>query len=231
MSYEIHYMMEDTLESAFAFSGINSTLSIVAYVFVSLALYTIAQRRGIRKAWLAWIPIVNVWILGSISDQYQYVVRGEIKSKRKVLLTFSILGAICSAVGIVKIVAVCVNLVSAAMRGASGNEMARLLMGNMLSTFVIAVPALVVGIVKLVFEIMALHDVYASCDPENKTLYLILSVIPGINEVTRPLFLFLCRNQDGGMPPRRSQPTYDETQSWQQPFEVSDDGSSDEIKF
>lgn len=202
MSYEIGYMLEDTLESAFAYSGISSTLSVISYVFISLALYTIAQRRGIRKAWLAWIPVVNVWILGSISDQYRYVVKGEIKSKRKLLLLFSILGAICSVAGVVKIVAVFVNLMSAAMQGASGNEMARLMMGNLMGTFAIAVPALIVGIVKLVLEIMALYDVYASCDPDNKVLYLILSVVPGIAEVTRPLFLFLCRNQDGGMPPR-----------------------------
>lgn len=208
MSYEFNYMLEDTLESTFAYSGVSSALSVVSYVFIALALYTIAQRRGIRKAWLAWIPIVNVWILGSISDQYQYVVKGEIKSKRKVLLIFSILGALCSLAGIVKIVAVFVSLMSAAMQGASGNEMGRLMIGNLMGGLAIAVPALIVGVVKLVFEIMALHDVYASCDPDNKVLYLILSVIPGINEVTRPLFLFLCRNQDGGMPPRKSQPDF-----------------------
>jgi hypothetical protein len=48
-------------------------------------------------------------------------------------------------------------------------------------------------------------------------LYLVLSLIPGINSITRPLFLFLCRNQDGGMPPRRENPApeaadYDYTQ-------------------
>ena len=44
---------------------------MVWYVLQSLGLYTIAERRGIRNPWLAWVPVANMWVLGSISDQYQ----------------------------------------------------------------------------------------------------------------------------------------------------------------
>ena len=63
--------------------GIGMVLSVACYVLEALSLYTIAQRRGIRKPWLAWIPVVNVWIVGSISDQYQYVVNRRIQNRRK----------------------------------------------------------------------------------------------------------------------------------------------------
>ena len=73
-------------------SSIPSTLfGIAAYVLTSWALYTIAVRRGLNNPWLSWIPVVNCWILGSLSDQYQYVVKGKNKSKRKILLSLSIL--------------------------------------------------------------------------------------------------------------------------------------------
>ena len=48
--------------------------SVTMYVLQSLGAYTVAKRRGIHHPWLAWLPIGNVWIWGSISDQYQYVV-------------------------------------------------------------------------------------------------------------------------------------------------------------
>ena len=70
--------------------GIGMVLSVACYVLEALSLYTIAQRRGIRKPWLAWIPVVNVWIVGSISDQYQYVVNRRIQNRRKVLLGLAI---------------------------------------------------------------------------------------------------------------------------------------------
>ena len=86
-------LMEDLLLTLIPglVSGIPSGLfSIACYVLSSLALYTLASRRGIRKAWLSWIPVLNVWILGSLSDQYRYVVKGQIKSKRKILLAFNL---------------------------------------------------------------------------------------------------------------------------------------------
>ena len=94
LEQEYIYMIENALESAASASSISSLISLAAYVFSSLAIYTIAQRRGIRHAWMAWIPMLNVWILGSISDQYRYVVKGQIKSKRKVLLALNILNVL-----------------------------------------------------------------------------------------------------------------------------------------
>ena len=70
-------------------------ISIAAYVLQSLGYYTIAQRRGIKHPWMAWVPLLNLWILGSISDQYRYVARGQIRNRRKVLLGVAIGMAVC----------------------------------------------------------------------------------------------------------------------------------------
>ena len=68
-------------------------ISIAQYVLYSLGAYTIAKRRGLRHAWFAWVPVVNGYLLGCVSDQYRYVVKGEIKSKRKVLLVLNLRSA------------------------------------------------------------------------------------------------------------------------------------------
>lgn len=36
---------------------------LVIYVYFSMCLMKIAQKLGIENAWLAWIPIVNLWTL------------------------------------------------------------------------------------------------------------------------------------------------------------------------
>src|SRR5699024_11895073 len=59
---------------------------LVLYIFQSCSLYSIAKRRGISNPGLAWVPVAFVWILGSVSDQYQYVVRGKVCNRRKILL-------------------------------------------------------------------------------------------------------------------------------------------------
>ena len=59
--YEYSYVMEELPEIiAGIASGFPVTLlNIAGYVLTGLALYTLAQRRGIRQGWLAWVPVLN----------------------------------------------------------------------------------------------------------------------------------------------------------------------------
>lgn len=203
MNSEYMYLVEDVMQSFASAGSVSSLVGILSYVFSSLALYTIAQRREIRKPWLAWIPVVNVWILGSISDQYRYVTSGEVKNKRKVLLTLSIINWLLGVAAVIRIFVALFSVASAAMQGISEQALVQMVMKGLTSGALLALPTLAIAIAILVFEIMALYDVYRSCEPANSVLYLVLSLIPGISQVTQPVFLFLCRNKDEGMPPRQ----------------------------
>ena len=71
--------------------GTPVLLAVASYVLTALALYTVARRRGLKNPWLAWIPVADSWLLGSLSDQYRYVVKGEHTHRRAFLLFFRIL--------------------------------------------------------------------------------------------------------------------------------------------
>ena len=173
-------------------SGIPSGLfSIAMYVLTALSLYTIATRRGIRKAWLAWVPVLNCWILGSLSDQYRYVVRGQIKYKRKILLILNLLKAVLTTT----LVSMAAVVIWTMFTNATG-----FFMGSVLSLLGLLLPLGVVGIAYCIFYYMALYDLYTSLDPENHVLFLVLSIF---FSVTKPFFLFFSREKDKGMPPRR----------------------------
>lgn len=208
MSYTYSYI-SDALSSGLLsgiFSGVPTTLiGIATYVLSALGLYTIAKRRGLNHPWLAWIPVASAWIVGSLSDQYRYVVNGENKSKRKVLLTLNIITAVLSAVIIVCAIAVAAN----AFVGVAGNvgedAMLRMILGPVLSVAGLALPLAGVAIAYAVVYYMALYDIFKSLDPNNCVLFLVLSIV---FSVTEPFFLFFNRNKDGGMPPRRPDPAY-----------------------
>lgn len=201
MDQEIVNLLEDLSYSMSYTGNISSLLSLAAYVFTALSIYTIAQRRGIKHPWMAWVPLINVWTLGSISDQYRYVVNGEVKNKRKVLLTVNIINCVLVWTAVIVAIVILVKNVIAIESGAHVREAEML--AKVFSSFLLLVPALILSIVSFVVQAMALYDLYASCEPANKTLYLVLSLIPGISTIAYPLFLFLCRNKDEGMPPRR----------------------------
>lgn len=206
MSQESAYYLEELLDSMSSVGGFSSTLSLAAYVFTALAIYTIAQRRGIKKAWLAWVPVVNVWILGSISDQYRYVVKDQVKSKRKVLLGLNLANAVFTVAVLVSLIVTGISIFNAVLHHAAEEQLGWIAMRGIGITLLLCLPMLVLSLIAFVFRAIALYDLYTSCDPQNNALYLILSLIPGISQITQPLFLFLCREKDEGMPPRRENP-------------------------
>lgn len=191
-------VMEFMEQFGFALIGVVAVIGLIAlaaglvcYILGSIGNYTIAKRRGIRNAWLAWIPLAKLWITGCISDQYQYVVKGSTKNRRKILLILGIANAV----------------VGGGLQGASrvlmfaGSEEAAVaggavaLIGGLISAGI--------GIALLVFYYMAMYDLYTSCNPQNNVLLLVLSII---FQVTEPFFVFFNRKRDDGMPPRREEP-------------------------
>jgi len=170
--------------------------SLVMYILQSLGMYKIAKRRGINNPWLSWVPLGNVWMLGSISDQYQYVVKGKRTNRRKVLLGVSL--GTYGSLFLMLIVAI-VGAINAAFSGSEAEavEAAGLMVLGLLLVYLIMI---VLMIIMMVFMYIALYDLYASCNPANATLFLVLSIF---FSVTQPFFVFACRNKDGGMPPRK----------------------------
>ncbi len=199
---------------------VNLGIVIARYVLQSLGYYTIAKRRGIKHPGLSWVPVLSVWVLGSISDQYRYVAKGQVKNKRKAMLVLSILSLIASVILYVQ----CFTMMFRALEYSFGSGYAA---ATLEETFVLDMLGAVAGLGLLsmvligisialaVLQYMALYDLYGSCEPNNKVLFLVLSILfSGI----MPIFVFVCRKKDAGMPPRRSAPSaYIPQQPDQQP--------------
>ena len=181
--------------------------SIVAYVMGSLGSYTIAMRRGIKHPWLAFVPFGNLWILGSISDQYQYVSQGQIRSNRKVLLGLQIAGAALGLVvfGIyIKMVLDMFAIIDTNPYMLDMTVAAGSLVGLSLAIVLIGFAALVLAIIQLVFYYIALYNLYASCLPKCKVVFILLSIL--LLSLPDAFLIFGCRKQDRGMPPRKDAP-------------------------
>ena len=206
--------MEYGLGASLLTNGFSSLLGIATYVLTALALYTMAQRRGIKNAWLSWVPVINCWIIGSLSDQYRYVVKGEIKNKRKTLLILNIINWVLTAVLVIGIVVMAVMGIQSAM-GPYSDDIFGTVIGAVAGVALLSLPIVGISIALAVIRYMALYDIYTSCQPQNNVLFLVLSII---FRITEPFFLFLCRDKDEGMPPRKQEPVYTQPQEpWNNP--------------
>ena len=169
--------------------------SLVSYVLNAVGMYRIAKRRGIHHAWLAWIPVGSEWLLGSISDHYQYVAKKKITGRRKALLILSIILTALSSV--VAIGAVTIFSFAASSADLMGG---RILLIGLLAVAYLAIFGL--GIAVMVLRYIALYDLFQSSKPNNAVLFLVLGVL---FQVLLPFFVFACSSADKGMPERRPQ--------------------------
>lgn len=166
--------------------------SVVLYVLNSMGMYRIAKRRGIHHAWLAWVPIGCNWLLGSISDHYQYVVKQKVTSRRKVLL---ILNLVMIAVSFLMMGG------AAAIVMTSASVAENIAFSLAIALVVIAYLAMMgLAIAITVFCYIAYYDLFRSCRPNNAVLFLVLSVI---FNVALAFFVFFCGDSDEGMPAKR----------------------------
>ena len=208
------YLMEELIFTLIPVltSGIPSVLlGIASYVLTSMALYSLASRRGIGKAWLSWVPILNVWIVGSLSDQYRYVVKGQCKSKRKILLILKLVSVIFVLAALIAGGFLVADVVRTMMYGIRMEAVLSQILGPVLGIAGLVLPMFGLAIASAVIYFMALYDVFQSMDPANGVMFLVLSIL---FPVTEPFFLFFNREKDKGMPPRKpehSQPWWEET--------------------
>ena len=220
------FVSPELLEEMFGFSSIISLISaipgllfsVAVYIATSYALYTIANRRGIKNPWLAWIPVGNLWILGSISDQYQLHAAFRTKNKRKLLIISQILLIVLCVIMLVMAIVMVLAVFKASAN--SQNEyfidVWAPVRDSLLELVLVWLAMMAVAIWTTVVQYMALYDVYKSCDPGSAVLYLVLSIL--IN-ICQPIFLFLCRNKDEGMSkPQQEIPPV----SWEPPAPVAE---------
>ena len=182
-----------------------AAVSIVMYVFQAIGLQKIARRRGVKHPWLAWIPFGDYWILGSISDRLHQTLSGKDPNRRKLLIglfvvTF-VVGTVQSLVSWRDVWVLYQDPV--ALMEMTPIEMEEWLLAVEAKTSLGPLMDLVVSVVDiagLIFYYICLHDLYSSCRPNLKVVFLVLSIIFG---VTVPFFIFACRNADVGMPARK----------------------------
>ena len=167
-------------------------LFVISYVLNAVGMSRIASRRGIHHAWLAWVPVGCNWLLGSISDHYQYVTKQKVTTRRRTLLILSAIQFVVCTVFIVGI-----RLLVAA-NGPSEEMALRVLSVALLSIAYLAMFGLSVAIV--VFCYIAYYDLFRSCKPNYDVLFLVLGIV---FSAVLPFLVFACCGSDAGMPARK----------------------------
>lgn len=182
-------------------------VGIAGYIMNSIALQKIASRRLISNAWLAWVPVANSWVIGSIADEYDD--KNGIKRKwRVVLLTLSLIsigGIVAGYVGLIS------SVVSMSMQtdfmnvdhtGVAG------MIGMFIGAYVVLLVAAVIASAQGICNTICLYKIFESTVPEKSVKYLLLSLLVPL---AKSICLLKCRNKGYSKEIVPVYPTYPET--------------------
>lgn len=179
---------------------------LVLYVFESIAFYTLAKRRGIQYPGLAWVPVANMWIIGSLADDYMQVTELRNTKSRYLLLSLEVVSAVISILATLMSLGFVLEMI-----GGIFNEQSYVAEGYILGSLSLLGMSCILWvlvIVRSVFLYIVLYRIFKSCQPGNAVLYLLLAIFVS---VSLPFILFAIRNKDEGMIPAYVNSPYEET--------------------
>lgn len=181
-----------------AILGVALLLSLVLYVFQSIGLHKMGRTCQVQNAWLAWLPIGNLYVIGALA-QCDNRVCGKKGLPYRVLLPVGGAVTICTSIATVVLMLSLIGQVVIAELSSNGYlEDTAVGFGLALGPLVmLTLLLMVVSVATAVLEYIALYRIFHLFDRQNATLYIILSIFV---TVSLPIILFILRNRQPGAP-------------------------------
>ena len=189
--------------------AVSAVIGIAIYLLESISVYKMAKSAQIKNPWLAFIPVANDWVFGTLAEKYKK--KNSTKSARfgiilpvleGIVLIEAIALTIFTVISIKEITGYALDAVN------TSTEMAPEQFMSLIPVIILYFALMAVAIAYAVVFFIALWRVYSSFDKSNATLYIVLSVILTISV---PIILFIIRNRKPEFDPHNNVPYFSGT--------------------
>lgn len=189
--------------------AVSAVIGIAIYLLESISVYKMAKSAEIKNPWLAFIPVANDWVFGTLAEKYKK--KNSTKSARfgiilpvleGIVLIEAIALTIFTVISIKEITGYALDAVN------TSSEMAPEQFMSLIPVIILYFALMAVAIAYAVVFFIALWRIYSSFDKPNATLYIVLSVIFTISV---PIILFIIRNRKPEFDPHNNVPYFSGT--------------------
>lgn len=189
--------------------AVSAVIGIAIYLLESISVYKMAKSAEIKNPWLAFIPVANDWVYGTLAEKYKK--KNGTKSARfgiilpvleGIVLIETIALTIFTVISIKEITGYALDAVN------TSSEMVPEQFMSLIPVIILYFALMAVAFAYAVVFFIALWRVYSSFDKSNATLYIVLSVIFTISV---PIILFIIRNRKPEFDPHNNVPYFSGT--------------------
>lgn len=204
---------EDVVSFFFTFFigaiAVSAVIGIAIYLLESISVYKMAKSAEIKNPWLAFIPVANDWVFGTLAEKYKK--KNGTKSARfgiilpvleGIVLIETIALTIFTVISVKEITGYALDAVN------TSTEMVPEQFMSLIPVIILYFALMAVAIAYAVVFFIALWRVYYSFDKSNATLYIVLSIIFTISV---PIILFIIRNRKPEFDPHNNMPYFSGT--------------------
>jgi len=188
--------------------SINIFIMIVTFLLTGLAYYLLAKKRNISKPWLAWVPLIQTYMIGKISDDINAKYNKRTHRGRWTLI-FTITYIMFLIIAIVFIATLFINIISSILLSSldiisseisndTQSVMTSLFSGiNMaliVAILICGIVFVVTAVISIVFQMISCYSIYYEYNNNKKALiYLVFSIIGLIliGSILAPIFVFI----------------------------------------
>lgn len=189
--------------------AVSAVIGIAIYLLESISVYKMAKSAEIKNPWLAFVPVANDWVFGTLAEKYKK--KNGTKSARfgiilpvleGIVLIEAIALTIFTVISVKEITGYALDAVN------TSAEMAPEQFMSLIPVIILYFALIAVAIAYAVVFFISLWRVYSSFDKSNATLYIVLSVIFTISV---PIILFIIRNRKPEFDPHNNMPYFSGT--------------------
>lgn len=189
--------------------AVSAAIGIVFYLLEAIGVYKMAKSAEIKNPWLAFIPVADGWVFGTLAEKYKK--KNGTKSARfgiilpvleGIVLIESIALIVFSIISVSKITGYALDAVN------TSAEMSPEQFMSLIPVIILYFALMAVLIAYAVVFFIALWRVYSSFDKSNATLYIVLSIIFTISV---PIIIFIIRNRKPEFDPHNNTPYFSGT--------------------
>lgn len=189
--------------------AVSAVIGIAIYLLESISVYKMAKSAEIKNPWIAFIPVANDWVFGTLAEKYKK--KNGTKSAR-----FGIILPVLEGIVLIEAIALTIFTVISVKEITgyafdavnTSAEMVPEQFMSLIPVIILYFALMAVAIAYAVVFFIALWRVYSSFDKSNATLYIVLSVIFTISV---PIILFIIRNRKPEFDPHNNVPYFSGT--------------------
>lgn len=188
---------------------ITAVVGLVFYLLEAIAGCKMAKSAQIKNPWLAFIPVADGWVYGTLAEKYKK--KNGTKSARfgiilpvleGIVLMETIALTIFTVISVKEITGYALDAVN------TSSEMAPEQFMSLIPVIILYFALMAVAFANIIVFYVALWRIYSAFDKPNATLYIVLSVVFTISV---PIILFIIRNRKPEFDPHNNMPYFSGT--------------------